>query len=381
MYDSVVSYREGSGLVHMRLRLSAVPPNSEVSRVLTAVLQSLVSRPVACFNVTFSSISLLGVPTDVVDTDVRIVGSSAVDARAITASVASLVNTQLVAALRQANALFVNTAVQQLTDIADTNSSLSFGRLMELYYQQYGSRWLTRATGSLHVTRGMFSATIIAQKCNQLDVQWPQASDFAGLAKLCLPSLFGITVCVDLGILGGLVYELFDLKATNVTIGSTTLNCSSTLQQLVILYLGTSTLFVDRGSPLDPQLNATLAPTVLSIKSSAVADGTSLGSPLKYNMTLPAPLQAAQTATCVYWNYTSADWRTDGCVVSGLFNNQSVAECSCTHLTNFGVLVTTQTVGLSKANRTALDILTYIGLVISMFSLAIVMVTYWRFPV
>ncbi len=43
------------------------------------------------------------------------------------------------------------------------------------------------------------------------------------------------------------------------------------------------------------------------------------------------------TARCVSWDFVSDSWITDGCTTEVV--NETTFRCSCTHLTNFAVLV------------------------------------------
>ncbi|KAM4694479.1 adhesion G-protein coupled receptor F1-like [Discoglossus pictus] len=74
-----------------------------------------------------------------------------------------------------------------------------------------------------------------------------------------------------------------------------------------------------------------------------------------------------QTAICVFWNFTSNTWSSDGCsteVVEGVTN------CYCNHLTSFSMLLS-NILPEGLLNISILDYITNIGLLISIASLVL----------
>ncbi|XP_075056533.1 adhesion G-protein coupled receptor F1-like [Mixophyes fleayi] len=74
-----------------------------------------------------------------------------------------------------------------------------------------------------------------------------------------------------------------------------------------------------------------------------------------------------QTAICVFWNFTTNSWSSDGCtteVVNGITN------CRCHHLTSFSVLMA-KFMPQRLLNSPILDYITNTGLVISIVSLVL----------
>ncbi len=53
--------------------------------------------------------------------------------------------------------------------------------------------------------------------------------------------------------------------------------------------------------------------------------------------TVPLIQANPSTARCVSWDFVSDSWITDGCTTEVV--NETIFRCSCTHLTNFAVLV------------------------------------------
>ncbi|XP_067427684.1 adhesion G protein-coupled receptor F5-like isoform X5 [Thunnus thynnus] len=76
---------------------------------------------------------------------------------------------------------------------------------------------------------------------------------------------------------------------------------------------------------------------------------------------------------CVFWNFTLLDnlgaWDDEGCKFVSDINN--IVKCSCNHLTSFSILMATN---IPKSIRKALDIITYVGVGISMASLVICLI-------
>ncbi|XP_060947074.1 adhesion G-protein coupled receptor F1-like [Limanda limanda] len=76
---------------------------------------------------------------------------------------------------------------------------------------------------------------------------------------------------------------------------------------------------------------------------------------------------------CVFWNFTLFDnigaWDDEGCKFVSDINN--IVTCSCNHLTSFSILMATD---IPPSLREALDIITYVGVGISLASLVICLV-------
>ncbi|XP_062400035.1 adhesion G-protein coupled receptor D1 isoform X5 [Sardina pilchardus] len=80
---------------------------------------------------------------------------------------------------------------------------------------------------------------------------------------------------------------------------------------------------------------------------------------------------------CAFLDYRSSKegvWSNEGCVRSG--GNLSYSVCLCNHLTNFAILMQVVPMELSKAHQVALSTISYIGCSISIFCLAITLVTF-----
>ncbi len=78
------------------------------------------------------------------------------------------------------------------------------------------------------------------------------------------------------------------------------------------------------------------------------------------------------STVCAWWDPTSLDWRTEGCTMSQ--TTSDAVTCSCSHLTNFAVLVNVATQA-SAAEQEALSIVSSVGLALAitcLFSLVVI---------
>ncbi|XP_055362615.1 adhesion G-protein coupled receptor F3-like [Betta splendens] len=92
-------------------------------------------------------------------------------------------------------------------------------------------------------------------------------------------------------------------------------------------------------------------------------------SSLKIRLDYPDIQQTQRKPLCVFWNTTNKDWSDEGCSLS---TNNKKYTCECNHLTPFSALLSKG--GISKHN-TALDMITNVGLAVSIFSLMIFLTT------
>uniref|UniRef100_T1JBP7 Uncharacterized protein n=1 Tax=Strigamia maritima TaxID=126957 RepID=T1JBP7_STRMM len=81
--------------------------------------------------------------------------------------------------------------------------------------------------------------------------------------------------------------------------------------------------------------------------------------------------------TCVFWDYDKHTWSDDGCSVK--MTNRTHTVCSCTHLTNFAVLMNFKGVQVSAVHETALQTITLIGCVVSIVCLFLSFLTFTIF--
>jgi len=75
---------------------------------------------------------------------------------------------------------------------------------------------------------------------------------------------------------------------------------------------------------------------------------------------------------CAFWDFSintahgRGAWSREGCHVVTEQSNSSHTVCACDHLTNFAILMASREFSLSKANKFALNIITYVGCVLSL---------------
>ncbi|XP_075903053.1 adhesion G-protein coupled receptor D1 isoform X2 [Nelusetta ayraudi] len=79
---------------------------------------------------------------------------------------------------------------------------------------------------------------------------------------------------------------------------------------------------------------------------------------------------------CAFLDYSSNEgvWSSEGCVRSG--GNMTYSVCLCNHLTNFAILMQVVPLELTTGHRAALSTIGYVGCSISIFCLAITLVTF-----
>uniref|UniRef100_A0AAR2K801 Adhesion G protein-coupled receptor D1 n=1 Tax=Pygocentrus nattereri TaxID=42514 RepID=A0AAR2K801_PYGNA len=79
---------------------------------------------------------------------------------------------------------------------------------------------------------------------------------------------------------------------------------------------------------------------------------------------------------CAFLDYSSKEgvWSNEGCMRAG--GNLSYSICVCNHLTNFAILMQVVPMELTKSHQVALSTITYVGCSISIFCLAITLVTF-----
>ncbi|XP_011300624.1 latrophilin Cirl isoform X4 [Fopius arisanus] len=81
--------------------------------------------------------------------------------------------------------------------------------------------------------------------------------------------------------------------------------------------------------------------------------------------------------TCVFWDYVMSSWSGEGCHIRETNGTHTV--CECNHLTNFAVLMDVHAVKLDMAHQVALQIITYIGCIISVVCLVLAIMTFQLF--
>jgi len=75
---------------------------------------------------------------------------------------------------------------------------------------------------------------------------------------------------------------------------------------------------------------------------------------------------------CAFWDFSintthgRGAWSREGCYVMTEYSNSTHTVCACDHLTNFAVLMGSGEFSLSKANKFALNVITYVGCVLSL---------------
>ncbi|XP_044741072.1 latrophilin Cirl-like isoform X3 [Chrysoperla carnea] len=81
--------------------------------------------------------------------------------------------------------------------------------------------------------------------------------------------------------------------------------------------------------------------------------------------------------SCVFWDYTMSAWSEEGCRVES--TNATHTICQCDHLTNFAILMDIHMTHLSAGHQMALQIITYVGCIISIICLILAIITFHSF--
>lgn len=88
-------------------------------------------------------------------------------------------------------------------------------------------------------------------------------------------------------------------------------------------------------------------------------------------------MENVSNPSCVFWDYTMSMWSEEGCHVE--LNNNTHTICLCDHLTNFAILMDVHSIYLPIGHQIALQVITYIGCIISIICLALAVLTFQLF--
>lgn len=81
--------------------------------------------------------------------------------------------------------------------------------------------------------------------------------------------------------------------------------------------------------------------------------------------------------SCVFWDYTTNTWSEEGCRVES--TNRTHTTCLCDHLTNFAILMDVHATYLPVNHQITLQIITYIGCIVSIICLVMAFITFQMF--
>lgn len=90
-------------------------------------------------------------------------------------------------------------------------------------------------------------------------------------------------------------------------------------------------------------------------------------------------IENVSNPTCVFWDYTTNSWSEEGCYVERTLSNLTHTICLCDHLTNFAILMDVQSVYLPIVHEIALQIITYVGCIVSIICLILAIITFQLF--
>ncbi|XP_055333153.1 adhesion G protein-coupled receptor L3-like isoform X2 [Paramacrobiotus metropolitanus] len=147
-------------------------------------------------------------------------------------------------------------------------------------------------------------------------------------------------------------------------------------------------------APQNNTLNATNSTTGQLIVNSKVLSATVLDSNNQrqsvsldeetVTLTFKNTFTNGSAATCVFWNMrdpTNSFWDVTGCSLVDHLSNSTHTVCRCSHLTNFAVLmdINGALATLGKKDRLALNIISYIGCIISIVCLILCLIIFTFF--
>ncbi|XP_062891738.1 adhesion G protein-coupled receptor E1-like [Mobula hypostoma] len=115
------------------------------------------------------------------------------------------------------------------------------------------------------------------------------------------------------------------------------------------------------------QNNVSLNSKVIAVTISNKAVSSNLKEKFNLTLQLNQEKEVSQEPVCVYWSNTKKKsvWKSDGC--ERIDSNQTHVTCQCNHLTSFAILMAPVK---SVTDDRHLEVITYIGLIISLFCLA-----------
>ncbi|XP_015757727.1 PREDICTED: adhesion G protein-coupled receptor L4-like [Acropora digitifera] len=162
------------------------------------------------------------------------------------------------------------------------------------------------------------------------------------------------------------------LPSTNIHNGSTILGVM--YKDLHRMFAKTST---EQDTPgiSSKNLNTIITSVTMRAQSDKLRENVVLG----FKNVQPS----SRNRECVFWNFSASDptgWLDHGCHISSMDNYGT--ECSCNHLTHFAVLVQFDASAggsnslLTKADESALIIVTRVGLVLSLIGIALTITCY-----
>ncbi|XP_062891647.1 adhesion G protein-coupled receptor E2-like isoform X2 [Mobula hypostoma] len=122
---------------------------------------------------------------------------------------------------------------------------------------------------------------------------------------------------------------------------------------------------IEDGRP--SQNNVSLNSQVIAATISNKAVSSNLKEKFNLTLKLNQEKEVGEELECVYWSNTEKNsvWKSDGC--ERIDSNQTHVTCQCNHLTSFAILMVPVKI---ETDDWHLEVITYIGLIISLFCLA-----------
>jgi hypothetical protein len=226
---------------------------------------------------------------------------------------------------------------------------------------------------SLRIIRSTFVVTIENINCNTTKVIWPPMEKFESQSQIC-----NVDSCKPVSDPTKRQESQSSVTVrSSVSLPVSLFGCDlgATYNPALFSSFGRRDAFVSRPNMMIENQN--LGSDVLDITLPGYSPGEILPAP--FDFTLDRTTNTDLRPSCVYYDIDALQWSTDGCTT--LDYSRDRVMCQCNHLTSFAVLTSTQDTQLSRADALALDIISYIGLGISIFCLLITIFTLLRFQV
>ena len=136
-----------------------------------------------------------------------------------------------------------------------------------------------------------------------------------------------------------------------------------------------------------PSAGSAVKSKVLSVSIAGARDSGRFGMLARVSLSFPVQVNSSYeeiaSRACSYFGEATSEWLTDGCAVDRYESTENLTVCSCDHLTSFAVLMDTDrdatAASADSSHRTALSIITYIGIGASLVCITITIGLYLYF--
>ncbi|RDD43216.1 Adhesion G protein-coupled receptor L2 [Trichoplax sp. H2] len=128
-------------------------------------------------------------------------------------------------------------------------------------------------------------------------------------------------------------------------------------------------LYKEIGLTEDIKTNADISVNTHILSCAIATAETNLSIDYQFSLGHKMQKEELSNVECVYWNFTSKRWLSNGCQV--IRSRYSYTSCRCNHLTHFAIMMRVTNATISDKHQQILSILTYIGFGISLVAMMI----------